>query len=157
MCIGAPERDLFHRLSAVGREPQSVLETKCNTEDGALCLEPLIHIRRAQRACGRQLLVRKPNAEAARVILPHLGIGVGPGGPISEACNVHCPDIGARIAMNHPVSERQPDTAALAESRHDAAGHPVVLEATHRPDYRISVRSEGEWSVDYLFDAGPFD
>ena len=55
--------------------------------------------------------------------------------------------------MDHPVGEREADTAALAEAGHHAAGAPVALQPAHRSDQRITVRRESEGTVDDLLDA----
>ena len=58
------ERDLLDRRRALRRKPQRVLEGAVVAEHGVLRLKPLIDRRRAKRACGRQLLVRKADPEA---------------------------------------------------------------------------------------------
>src|SRR5690606_32674645 len=56
--------------------------------------------------------------------------------------------------MDHPVGQRESDAAALGKAGHHAAGHPEPGKSAHRPDQRVSVRSEGEGPIDDLLDPG---
>jgi hypothetical protein len=152
--VGALEGHILLRLRALRREPQRHLQTEGRAEDGAVGLHALIDRRLAQAAGGRQFLVRVADAEATRIVLAHLGLGIGHRRPVAEARDIHAPDVEARIALRHPVGEREPDAAALAEARHHGAGDPVVLEAPDRPDQRVAVGREGEGSIDDLLDSG---
>src|SRR5207245_9431316 len=67
------------------------------------------------------------------------------------------PDVEARIAMHHPVGEREADAAALAKAGHDGASAPEIGQALDRTDERIAVEREGEGAVDDLLDAGLLD
>ncbi len=71
----------------------------------------------------------------------------------SAAGDVHPIDILDGLAIDHPLRQRQPDAAALAEASHHAAGDPVVPEPRHGSDQRITVRREGECTVHPLLDA----
>ncbi len=102
----------------------------------------------------RQFLVRIAHGEPALVVLPHLFPGVGRGDPVAKARHVHGEDIAARFPLDHPFGEAQADPAALTEARHHGDSGPVVPEARHRPDQRVSVRGEGKGTVDDGFDAG---
>ena len=130
-----------------------MLEAAVIAEDRVLCLQALVDGRGAQRTRRREFLVGEADAEAARVVLAHLGVGVGERGPIAVARHVHAPDVGARVAVHHPLREREAHAAALAEARHHAASDPEVAQAAHRADQRVAIRREGKGAVHDLFDA----
>ena len=138
---------------ALGRVPQRHLEPGGRAELRAARLEAVVERRGLERPAGRQLLVREADREAPRVVLLHLGVGVGLAGPVAEARDIHRPDIHAGVAVDHPVGEREADAAALAEAGHHAAGAPVTLQPAHRADQRIAVGREGERPVDDPLDA----
>ncbi len=140
-------------LYAFGREPQRRLQTIGGAEDGAGFLELVIDRRGQQRASARQLLIRIADGEAAGIVFAHLGIGVAERREVAVARNIHGEDVETGIAMDHPVGERQPDAAALAEAGHDRAGRPEIRHAAHRADERVPIRREGEGAVDDLLDA----
>src|SRR5215475_5369477 len=103
-----------------------MLEAAVLAEHGVLLLEPVVNRRGLERPRGDQLLVREADAEAARIILAHLGVGVAERGPVAVARHVHAPDVRARITLDHPARQRETDAPALAETRHHAAGHPEI-------------------------------
>ena len=72
-------------------------------EHGVARGEPVIDRRGAEAAGRRQLLVGEADAEAPGVVLAHLGVGVGQGGPVAVAGDVHAPDVEAGVAVDHPV------------------------------------------------------
>ena len=123
-------------------------------EHGAFPVERIVDRRGPERASRRQLLAGEADAESPRVVLAHLGVRIGHGGPVAVAGDVHAPDVGAGIALDHPVRQRQADAAALGQAGHHAAGDPVVPKAPHRPNERVAVRREGEGAVDDAPDAG---
>ena len=153
MRVGAAKGHVLARLAPLGREPQGMLEAAVFAEHRVLGLQALVHRRGAQWPRGVQLFVRKTDAEAARIILAHLGVGIFRRGPVAVAGNVHGPDVGARVALGHPVGERKAHAAALAEAGHDAAGHPVVPQALDRAYQRIAVGREGKGAVHDLANA----
>ena len=121
----------------------------------ALGRQQVVDRRRLQRPAGRQFLVGEADRKAPRIVLAHLGVGVGHRRPVAVARNIHRPDVGAGIAMRSSSwTSARPDATALAEAGHDAAGDPEAGQAAHRPDQRIAVRREGEGPVDDLLDAG---
>ena len=152
--VVAAEAPVLAALFTIGRIPQRIFEPVGRPEQGALPTERFVERRRPERAPGRQLLAGEADAEFPGVVLAHLGVRIGHGGPVAVAGDVHAPDVGAGIALDHPVRQRQADAAALGQAGHHAAGDPVVLEAAHRPDERVAVRREGEGAVDDAPDAG---
>ena len=151
--VGATEAHLVESLGSAGREPQRMLEAAVIAEDRVLGLQSLVDRRGAQGARRREFLVGEADAEAARVVLADLGVGVGEGGPVAVAGNVHAPDIGAGVPVHHPLREREPHAAALTETGHHAAGDPEVGEAAHRADQGVAVRGEGEGAIHDFLDA----
>ena len=139
---------------ALGRVPQRHLQPVGDAELRALGGEQVVDRRGLERPPGGQFLVGEADGEAARIVLAHLGVGVGHGRPVTVARDIHRPDIGARIACHHPVRQREPDAAALAETGRDAAGDPETGKPAHRSDQRVAIRREGEGPVDDLLDAG---
>ena len=125
--------------------------------DRAHLVEDLVHGRRAEGPRGGQFLVRVGHGKAVLVVLHHLGQRVARRDPAPEARHVHREDIALRFALDHPLRQRQPDAAALAEPRHDPAGRPVVAQARHRPHQRVAIGGEGEGAVDHRLDARPFE
>ena len=103
MGAGAAEGDLFLRRLALGREPQRVLEAAVVAPQRVLGLHAVVDGCGLQRARRRQLLVGEADAEAARVVLAHLGVGVAARRPFAVARDIHAPDVGARVAVDHPV------------------------------------------------------
>jgi hypothetical protein len=69
----------------------------------APCGKQIVDRRGFQRPPGRQLLVGEADGKAARIVFPHLGVGVGHRGPVAVARHVHRPDVEAGIALDHPV------------------------------------------------------
>jgi len=106
-----------------------------------------------QRASSGELLVGERDAEAAGVVLAHLGVGVGQRRVVAVAGDVHAPDVGAGVAVHHPVGERQAHAAALRQAGHDRIGHPHAPHALDRADQRVAVGAERERAVDELLDA----
>ncbi len=155
--VGAVERDDVLGLGALGREPQRRLQPPGIAHHGVLRDHGVVERRRLRRPRGRQFLVGEADREAPRIVLAHLGVGVAQRRPFAPAGDVHAPDVEAGIAVDHPVGQRQPDAAALAEAGHDAAGDPEIGQALHRADQRVAVRREGEGAVDDLLDAGLLD
>ena len=155
--IGAVERDDILGLGAVGREPQRRLQPPGIAHHSVLRDHRVVERRGLRGSRGWQFLVGEADREAARIVLPHLGVGVAQRGPFAPAGDIHAPHVEARIAVDHPVGQRQPDAAALAEAGHDAAGDPEIGEALHRANQRVAVRREGEGAVDDLLDAGLLD
>ena len=90
-----------------------MLEAEAGAPHRVVRGEAVVDGRRVQRARGRQLLVGEGDAEAPRVVLAHLGIGVGQRGVVAVASDVHAPDVGAGIAVHHPLGEREAHAAAL--------------------------------------------
>ena len=154
--VGAVERHHVLGLGQRGREPQRRLHAPRIPHDRALFDELVVQRSGLQRtACG-QFFVRKADAKAPRIVLAHLGVGIGAGGPVAIARNVHAPDVKAGVAVDHPVGERQPDAAALAETGHHAAGTPEIGATLHGTYQRVAVGCEGEGAIDDAFDARVF-
>src|ERR1700677_2595658 len=151
--VRASKRRVLARLDAPGCEPERILKTAIFAEYRIFRDQSVVDRSRAQWARGGQLFVWKADAEAARVILAHLGVGVGQRRPIAESGDVHAPDVVAWIALDHPVGERETDAASLAETGHHAAGDPKVLQSLHGSDQRVAVRRERKRPVDDLADA----
>ena len=148
----APGEGVLHALR---REPQRHLEPVGNAPLRALRREQVVDRRRLERPPGRQLLVREADREAPRIVLAHLGVGVGHRRPVAVAGDVHRPDVGAGIAVHHPVGDSaRPTPPPWREAGHDAAGDPEAGQAAHRADQRVAVGREGEGAVDDLLDAG---
>src|SRR6202023_44923 len=99
MRVRPAEAHLVHRLRFSGREPQGVFEAAVVAEDRVLCRELFVYRRGPQRPGRRQLLVREPDAEAARVVFADLCIGVREGGPVAVAADVWGMDVGAGVAV----------------------------------------------------------
>ena len=152
--VRTPEAEMVFGLGRRGCEPQGVLEAAIIAEHRMLRLELLVDRRRSQRPRGRQLFVGKADAEAPRIILTDFRIRVGKRGPVAVTRDVHRPDIGARVAVDDPMRQRQSNAAALTESGHDAARHPEVLQSLDRTEQRIAVGREGERAVHHPLDAG---
>ncbi len=155
--IGSQEGDVFHRLHALGRVPQRLFHAIGDTKHRIHGLLALIDRGGAQRAGGGQFLIRETDLEPAGIVFPHPGIGIGHCRPIAIARHIHAPDIKARIAIDHPVRQRQADPAALAEPCHNATGAPVILQAAHWTHQRVAIGREGEGSIDDLFDPGALE
>ena len=90
------------------------------------------------------VFVRITDREAAGVVFPHPGIGVLHRCVVTKAADIHRPDIKARIAVDHPVGQRQPDAATLTKPGHDTAGTPEIRHPPDRPDQRVAIRRKGE-------------
>ena len=105
------------------------------------------------RASGWQFFIREADAEAAGIILAHFLVRVRTRCPFAIARDIHTPDVKARIAIHHPLRERETDAAALAEARHHGACDPVIRETLHGADERIAVWREGERAVDDFLNA----
>ena len=86
----------------------------------------------------------------------HPGIGVLHRCVVTKAADIHRPDIKARIAVDHPVGQRQPDAATLTEPGHDTAGTPEIRQTLDRPTKRVAIRRKGEGPIDDLLDPGFF-
>ena len=104
-------------LNALGREPKRLFQPPGHAELRALRLQQIVDRCGFQRSRGRQFFVREPDREAAAVVFLHLGVGIGQRRPVAVARHIHRENIKARIAVDHPVGQRQTDTAALTESR----------------------------------------
>jgi hypothetical protein len=85
------------------------------------------------RAGGGQFLVGEADAEAAGIVLAHLGVGVAQRRPVAVAGDIHAPDVVARIAVHHPVGSVRPTPPPWLKPGHDGAGGPVVLQARTGP------------------------
>ena len=153
MGVRAAETHLIVRLLRARREPERMLERAIVAEYRMLGLQALVDRRRAQRPRRGSSSFGKADAEAARIILAHLRVGVGERGPVAVPRDVHAPDIVPGIAIDHPLRERKADAAALAESGHDPAGDPEVARPANGPDQRIAVGGEGEGAVHHFADA----
>ena len=116
--------------------------------------QEIVHRRRLQRTARGQLFIGVGNHETPRVELPRhvaqvaLLRGKGP-----VARHVHAEDVVARVAIDHPLRKREADGAALRETAHAAAGHPVVLLARHGAHQRVAVGRESEGAVHPALDA----
>ena len=130
--VRAVERDVLDRLETGALEPQRVLEPEPGTPHRVVLGEAGVDRRRVQRASRRQLLVGERDAEPPRVVLADLGIGVRERRPVAVAGDVHRPDVVVRVAVDHPVGERQADTAALREPGHHRARDPHAAHAADR-------------------------
>ena len=146
--VRAVERDVLDRFEAGPLEPQRMLEPEPGAPHRVVLGEAVVDRRRVQRARRRQLLVRERDAEPARVVLADLGVGVGERRPVAVAGDVHRPDVVVRVAVDHPVGERQTDAAALRQAGHHRARHPHPAHAADRPDERVAVGAERERAVD---------
>src|SRR5579862_4279044 len=153
MSVRTVERHLLAGLGRRGREPQRMFEATVIAEDSVCGFETLVYRRSAQRASRRQLFVRETDAKPPRVVLAYLGVGVGECRPVTVASDIHSPDVRARIALDHPLREREPDATSLAEARHHAAGDPEVAQSADRSYQRIAVGRERERPVHHLADA----
>ena len=71
-----------------------------------------------------------------------------------KRATVHREDVARGLPLDHPLREREPDPAALAEPRHHRARRPVVPEPRHRADEGVAVRREGERAADDALDPG---
>ena len=132
--VRAMEGDRFACFGRARGKPQRVLEPAVVAEHRVLALQVLVDRRGAQRPPRRQLLVREADAKASRVVLAHLGVGVGERRPVAVARDVHRPHVRPRVPVHHPVRERESDAAPLAEPGHHAAGDPEVPQPPHRSD-----------------------
>ncbi len=148
----APPREFVP--DAFGRIPQRHFQPKGHAPLRALRRQKVVDRRGLERPPGRQFLIGEADGKTPRIILAHLGVGVGHRRPVAVARDIHRPDVGAGIALDHPVRQRQANTAALRKPGHDAAGDPEARQAAHRPDQRVAVGREGEGAVDDLLDAG---
>ena len=95
-CVGAAEGDVLDRLGAVGREPERVLEPVALAEHGILAPSAGRRSASCAAAAPRQFLVGEADAEAPRIVLAHLGVGVGQRRPVAVARDVHRPHVEAR-------------------------------------------------------------
>ncbi len=150
----APREFVAHPF---GGEPQRHLERAGGAELGALGLQQVVDRRGHQGARGGKLFVREADREAARIVFPNLGIGIAHRGPVTEAGDIHGEDVGAGVTVDHPVGQRQADTAALAEARHHPAGAPEAGQPGHRAHQRVAIGGKGEGAVDDLLDPGAFE
>ena len=148
------EGDVFLRLEARLLEPQRVLQTEARTPHRVVGRETVVDRRRVQWASGRELLVGERDAEAARVVLAHLGVGVGERRVVAVPGDIHAPDVGTGIAVHHPVGEAEADSTALREAGHDGTCAPHALHPLDRADQGIAIGAEREGAVDELLDAG---
>ena len=80
---------------------------------GALLFQQIIDRAGFQRTGSGQLFIRIADGKPAGIIFAHPCIGIGRPCIITKSGHIHGPDIKAGIAMNHPIGQRQPDTAAL--------------------------------------------
>ena len=154
--VGAPERDLLPWLQPRFLKPQRVLKPERRAPHGVGGGQSVVDRRRQQRSGVGQLLVREGDPESASIILLDLGVGVRERGVVPIPGHIHAPDIHAGIAVvarSHPGREGQTHAPALREAGHDAAGNPVAAQPADRPDQRVAVRREREWSVDDSLDA----
>ena len=69
---------------------------------GVVPVEAIVHRGHVERPRRGQLLVGERDPEAAAVVLPHLRVGVGEGGVVAVAGDVHAPDVQAGVALGHP-------------------------------------------------------
>jgi hypothetical protein len=145
------------RVEAGLLEPQRVLQPEAGAHHRVVIEQAVVDRGGVQRAASGELLVGERDAEAAGVVLAHLGVGVGERRVVAVAGDVHAPDVGAGVAVHHPVGERQAHAAALRQAGHDGVGHPHALHALDRADQRVAVGAERERAVDELLDAGAAD
>src|SRR3546814_20570493 len=101
------------------------------SSDLPLRLQQVVGRGGAQRPRRRQLLVGKRDAEAAAVVLLHLGAGVAAAGDDTEAGDVHGADVHLRLALNQPLRQHQAAAPPLAESGPDADGAPHIVHARY--------------------------
>ena len=141
-----------HVLEARRGVPERHLEPPRSSELGARLAHPVVDRGRAERAGGGKLLVRIADGEPARVVLLHLVEGVRHGRPVAEAGHVHREHVGPRVAVHHPVRDREPDPASLGEAGHHPARDPEPVESPDRTDERVAVRRERERPVHDLLD-----
>ena len=107
-----------------------------------------MHGRGLERPAGGQFFVRIGDDEAPRIKLSR-GVAqvVLARGERAVARDVHAEDIVPRVAVDHPLRERESDGTPLREPAHAAAGHPKISLAGHRSDERVAVGREGEGAV----------
>ena len=74
------------------------------------------------RASGLQFLIREFDGEPPRIVFLHFRVGVAEGRPIAIARDIHRPHVKPRIPLGDPIGQRQTNTPALAEARHNPAG-----------------------------------
>ena len=107
----------------------------------------VIDRRGSERSCRRQLFVGVTDGKSLLVVFDDLGQGITRVGPRTKTRHVHGEDITIRFAFDHPLGQGEPHTAALAETRHHAAGGPVIAQTRNRTDERVTVRGEGKGTV----------
>ena len=154
--IGANEGDVLDRFTSRRGVPQRLFHAVGDAKDRVQCLLFLIDRGGAKRSCCGQFFIGKGDLKPPGVVLPHLGAGVGHGGPVAEAGNIHSPDVKARVTMHHPVGQGESHTAALTEAGHHTTGAPEIAKPPDRSDQRIAIRRECERPVDNLFNARMF-
>ena len=152
--VRAPEGQGLDRLRALRRVPQGLLQTERGAEHRPLRLEAVVDGRAPQRPAGRALLVGERHQEAGGVGLAGHRPRVRGPRVVAEPGHVHRPGVHARIAVDHPVGEREADPAPLAEARQHAARGPVVPHLRHRSHQGVAVGGEGEGAVDDLLQPG---
>src|SRR5580692_10610483 len=149
----APQRRLLDRWRSVRREIQRHLLTVTHTKYPILAaFEVRVYDGGLARPPGGPNLVRIGDLKASRVELACSGNRIAPSRVGAEACYVHGKDIAIRLSFDYPLGKRQPDSAPLGESGHDAAGGPVIFHPWDWPDQRVSIWAEGEWAVNDLAD-----
>src|ERR1700691_1506004 len=101
-------------------KPHWHLPAGYGAENGAGGDQSFMDTRGPQRPRGGEFFVGAGEYEAPPVVFARLLEYVRFVCVIAEARNVHCKCIHARLTLNNPASDREADTAALRESRHDA-------------------------------------
>jgi hypothetical protein len=112
--VGAVEGEGVVGFFGAWREPERRLQPPAVAHDSVVVAHHDV-IKRGGllRAGGWQFLVGEADREAAGIVLAHLGVGVAQRRPFAEAGYIHAPDVEARIAVHHPVRQRQANAAAL--------------------------------------------
>ena len=152
--VGAVERHDILGLDAFGREPERRFQPPRISHHRALRAHHVVQSRRLLRPGSRQLFVREPDRKPPRIVLAHFLVRVRPCCPLAEARHIHAPDVETRIAIHHPLRQRQSHAAALRKARHDGTGHPEIPHSLYRTHQRIAIGRERERTIDHALDTG---
>ena len=151
---GAPEGRLLVSVLRIIGKPENIFQAEALSPHRPLRRQSIVERSGFLAPALGQCLVRECHDEAAFVVLRRFD-----GAPVrrretAEAGYVHGPHVDGGLAVDHPLGHAQAHAAALAETRHDAHGYPIVTHTGYRADHRIAVGSEGERTVDDVLDAG---
>ena len=133
-------------------EPERVLQPESLVHDCAIRNQPVVERGGLLASALRQGFVGEGHHEAAFVVLRRLDRTPFGRRELAEAGDVHSPYVDRGLAVDHPLGDAAPDTAALAEARHDAHRDPVVPHPRHRADQGVAVGAEGEGAADDVLD-----